>query len=131
MFHSDRFDKSCTNPFNKVDADKEKLNGDLDLTNGCTRIPLKVAKYIYENYDTGLYTEIYEQKDFKDYSKVAQSDAINAYAKKIKQAKSNEEIRELETDLKEMYGEEILKKIETKAVWGKDVESTIQKPYTE
>lgn len=119
MFHSDKFETSVDNPFEEIDADNEVLDGSLNLTNGCTRVPLKVAKYIYENCNKGLYTEVYEQKSFEDFDEDAQTDAIIEWAEKIEKDASKgkaEEVESKKEQIKMTWGEDIYAKVEKEAI---------------
>lgn len=104
MFHSDKFDSE--NDFDKIEVDNEDFDGGKDVSNGCTRLPLKDAKYIYEECAEGLYIQVYENKEFDEYSSDAQKDAIKSWANEIENAKNIEDVEKIEAEIRENYGDE-------------------------
>ena len=86
-----------------------------DVTNGCIRLPLNVAEDIYNNYSSGVYIKVYEQKDFGGYNKKAQKEAIDEWVKKIKKAKKHnnlEQEEQIKDEIKKDWGDAVLKTVE-------------------
>lgn len=107
MLHTDCFPENINDPHDIKDISEDYLDGTKNKTNGCTRLPVSFAEYIYDNLDTGLYVQIYENKPFEDYDTVAQNDAIKAWADEIENSKSKEETKKIKSEIIDNYGYDV------------------------